>query len=415
MLIIIILLLFISAFFSLSETAITAANRGKIYKRKLEGSLLAGKVIDLLERKDRLITTILLVNTAFNAGASALTTAYLMRTYGEKPEVILYAAAVMTITILVFCEVLPKVFALKNAERAAMFTAPIVSLFVKVCLPITFIVELIVNFFLRITGLEKHGMEGMVKGLDALRGAIELYHHEGDVFKEDKDMLGGIIDLDETEVSEVMQHRKDMEAIDIALPSQDIINLVLKSEYSRIPVYSETTENVIGILHAKAFMKVFAENACNVGQLDIKSLLVEPWFVPDSTTLKEQLIAFREKHQHFALVVDEYGTLLGMITLEDILEEIVGSIHDEYDTDYLNVEDNLDGSFIVDGTIPLRDLNREMHWNLPLGDATTIAGLIINEAQMIPKKGQIFHFYGFRFEILRKKRNQITKVKISRA
>lgn len=412
--VIIAVLLFISSFFSLAETGITAASRSKIYRLKLEGSKRAGRVIELLDRKDRLITTILLVNTAVNAGASALTTAFFMATFGNESETILYATGIMTISILIFSEVLPKVFALKNPEKVALLTAPIVQMFMLILAPITFVAEVIVAFFLRVLGLEKHGMEGVVHGIDALRGAVEFYHSEGDVVKEDKDMLGGVLDLDDTEISSVMKHRKDMESIDLAHSQAEIVTEVLKSQYSRVPVYSGSPENIVGILHSKSLMQALADNAGDASKIDIRSLLMEPWYVPESTSLKEQLIAFREKRQHFALVVDEYGSLMGIITLEDILEEIVGNIHDEYDVDSHVVEDNLDGTFMIDGTMPVRDLNREMNWNLPGDIANTVAGLIITEAQMIPAKGQAFHFYDFRFEIVKKKRNQITKIKVSR-
>lgn len=411
----IIILLLFSAFFSLSETGITGASRSKIHQLKMEGNKRANKVAGLLEVKDRLITTILLGNNALNTAASALATAFCISVFGSSPEVLFYITVVMTLAILIFAEVLPKVFAIKNPEMVALFAAPIISFFVKVFYPIVFIVEIIVGFFLRIFGLENKGMKGVVRGLDALRGALELYHEEGEVIKEDKDMLGSILDLDNTEISEVMQHRKDMEAIDVEMPIGDIVTEVLKSQYSRMPVYSESSDNIIGILHARTLLQNITEiGTSEIDKINIKSLLVEPWFVPESTTLKEQLIAFREKKQHFALVVDEYGSLLGMITLEDILEEIVGNIQDEYDIDYHLIEDNFDGSFNIDGMIPVRDLNREMHWNLPTGIANTVAGLIIAETQMIPAKGQIFSFYGFRFEVLKKKRNQITRIKISK-
>ncbi len=413
---IIIFLLMLSAFFSLSETGITGANRGKIYQRKLEGSGRADKVITLLERKDQLVTTVLLGNNAVNTGASALTTAYFINTFGNTPEILFYATVVMTLAILIFSEVLPKVFALQNSEKVALFAAPIVSLIMKVFYPVIKTVEFIVGMFLRLFGLEKAGMEGVVRGLDALRGALELYHDEGEVVKEDKDMLGSILDLDDTEVSEIMQHRKDMETVNIATPVVNIIKDVLSSQYSRIPVYADSPENIIGILYAKTLLSAIAEQggALDHSALDVRAMLVEPWFVPDTTTLKEQLFAFRERKQHFALVVDEYGSLMGMITLEDILEEIVGNIQDESDLDYHLIDDNQDGSFTIDGTIPVRDLNREMHWSLPTDVATTVAGLIIAEAQMIPVKGQVFSFYGFRFEVLKKKRNQLSRIKISK-
>jgi len=414
--ILVIVLILISAFFSLSETGITGASRSKIYKRKLEGSKRAGEVIHLLERKDRLITTILLGNTAVNMGASALTTALFIKVFGDLPEVIFLATVVMTLSVLIFSEVLPKVYALKNSEKVALSTAPAIHFFVKLFFPITFFVEFIVKMFLRLFRLEKQGLEGVVHGLDALRGAIELYHEEGEMVREDKDMLGGVIDLDSTEISEIMRHRKDMEAIDISIPPENVVKEVLKSQYSRVPVYSGNSDNVIGILHSKNLMKALAEDvAGDASKLDIKSLLVEPWYVPESTSLKEQLIAFREKRQHFALVVDEYGSLLGMVTLEDIIEEIVGNIEDEHDGEHHKIEDMLDGCFVVEGTMPVRDLNREMHWNLPMDIANTVAGLIISEAEMIPAKGQAFNFYGFRFEIVKKKRNQIVKIKISKS
>ncbi len=416
---IIFLLILLSAFFSCAETGITAASRGKIYKRKMEGSKRAGNVIKLLDKKDRLITTILLGNTAVMLGSSSLVTIFFIAKFGDTPETLFYATSMMTLVIFVFCEVLPKVFALKNPEKVALISSPIIYALVFVFYPITFTVEFIVGIFLRLLGLEKHGMEGVVRGLDALRGAVELYHHEGDVYKEDKDMLGGVLDLDNTEVNLVMRHRKDMESIDVSLPPAEVIQEAIKSNYSRLPVYSGSPENIVGILHTKSLMKALAEGAgCDVESgapiIDIRSLLVEPWFVPDSTSLKEQLIAFREKKQHFALVVDEYGSLMGIITLEDILEEIVGNIDDEYDIDASLVEDNMDGTFTIDGTMPIRDLNREMNWKLPADGANTVAGLIISEAQMIPAKGQAFNFYGFRFEILKKKRNQITKLKVNR-
>ena len=425
--IIIVALIALSAFFSLSETAITAASRGKIYKMKMEGDKRAEKVIKLLDRKDRLITTILLGNTAVIMASSSLATTFMMNTFGvteggaadDTSEIVFFVTALMTIVVLIFSEVLPKVFALKNPEGMALLSSPVISFLVQIFLPITAIVEFIVGLFLKILRLENAGMEGVVHGLDALRGAVELYHKEGNVVKEDKDMLGGIIDLDNTEVSLVMKHRKDIQSLDVNLSSAEIVQEAIKSNYSRIPMYSGSPENIIGILHTKSLMKQLAEGAsCDITTgkplVDIKSLLIEPWFVPDSTSLKEQLIAFREKRQHFALVVDEYGSLMGIVTLEDILEEIVGNIEDEYDIDYHLVEDNHDGSFLIDGTMPVRDLNREMNWALPTDIANTVAGLIINEAQMIPAKEQTFNFYGFRFEIMKKKRNQITKIKVSK-
>ena len=399
----------------MSETGVTGANKAKVYKLKMEGNKRAGKVIKLLNQKDRLITTILLGNNAVNICASALATSFFIGIYGHSAETIFYVTIVMTALVLIFAEILPKVYALKNSEKVALFTSPIIYFLLKLFFPLIYIAEKIVGFFMQLFRLEKDGLQGLANSVDIIRGAIEYHHEEGNVHKDDKDMLGSILDLEHTDVADIMQHRKDIETIDISLSPQEVINKLLNSQYSRIPVFSGTPENITGILYTKTVMRALMQDAKgNPDNLDINQLLVEPWFVPESTTLKEQLVAFKEKHQHFALVVDEYGSLEGLITLEDILEEIVGNIEDEYDIEYHLIQDNFDGSYIIDGAMPLRDLNRQMAWDLPLEGATTIAGLIIQESQTIPSKGQIFNFYGFRFEILRRKGNQISKVKITR-
>lgn len=410
----IILLLLFSAFFSGSETGLTGASKAKIHKFKLEGDKRADRVANLLEDKDKLITTILLGNNLVNIAATSLATSLAISYFGD--DGVFIVTIVLTFVILIFAEVLPKTYAIKNSEKVALnVSAPFV-LITRILSPITWLVEKMVALFTRMFGMKNgEGMEDIMHGTEELKGAIELHHEEGAVIKDDKDMLGSILELSETGVSEVMKHRKDMETIDISLSTADIVNAVLKSQYTRIPVHEGTQDNIIGILHTKTLMKTLnIDCEGDYSKLNIREIMSEPWFVPDTTSLKEQLLNFKEKHSHFALVVDEYGSLLGLVTLEDILEEIVGNIEDEYDIDYHLIEEKTDGSFIIDGSIPIRDLNREMDWNLPSDEATTIAGLIINKAQMIPSKGQVFNFYGFRIKILEKNKNQITKVAITK-
>ncbi|NJL50872.1 MAG: CBS domain-containing protein, partial [Blastochloris sp.] len=255
-------------------------------------------------------------------------------------------------------------------------------------------------------------------GTEELRGAVDLLHRAGSVVKEDRDMLGGLLALKELEVSDVMIHRTKMVAVDIATPTADIIRQVLASPHTRIPVYRERPENIVGVLHTKTLLRALAHigdtstSGSDAGRIDVASLLMPPWYVPDTTTLEEQLRAFRKRRMHLAFVVDEYGEVMGIVTLEDILEEIVGDISDEHDLPVSGIRPRADGSVTVEGAVPVRDLNRRMAWRLPESAATTIAGLVIHEAGIIPEPGQTFTFHGFRFRILRKSRNRITLLKV---
>ncbi len=403
-------LLLLSAFFSGSETGFTAVNKARMHKLESEGNRRARMVKRLYEDKDRLIGTILLGNNAVNILSSALATTLALNLFGN--EGVAYATIAMTLLVLIFAEVLPKTYAFRNSDKVAMAVAPIFILLMKLLYPLTALVQFIVNIFLKLFRMEK--VEGIgLHGTDILRGAIEMHHQEGAVVKGERDMLGSILDLAELDVGEVMIHRKEMQIINADEPVEKIIEQAFGSPYSRIPVWQENPDNIIGILYNKDLVRSLMENP-EVGQLDIRQVIKEPWFVPETTSLQDQLQAFRSKHNHFALVVDEYGGLLGMITLEDILEEIVGQIHDEYDVARRKIRQLPDGAYIVFGGMSIRDLNRELDWDLPDDEAATVAGLIIEEAEMIPNAGQNFHFHNYRFEILKKKQNQITRVKIWR-
>jgi Mg2+/Co2+ transporter CorB len=267
---------------------------------------------------------------------------------------------------------------------------------------------------LRIFGIRIDKTRDVLSAHEEIRGHIDLKHSEGDVVKADRDMLGGILDLAGLEVAEVMVHRNAMETIDADLTSAEIVSLALRSPHTRLPLYRGEPDNIVGVLHAKDILRGLMAVRGRVESLDVKSLTKKPWFVPDTTSVKEQLNAFLRQRNHFALVVDEYGTLMGLITLEDILEEIVGDIKDEHDIKSQGIRPQEGGSVQVDGAVAIRELNRVMDWNLPDEEATTVAGLVIHEAQTIPEPGQAFAFHGFKFEILRKQRNQITALRITK-
>ena len=407
---VIVILLVLSGFFSGSETALTAASKPLMHQLEQRGDKRASLVNRLHARKDRLIGAILLGNNLVNILASALATSVLISMFGEAG--VAYATIAMTLLVLIFSEVLPKTYAIENANRMALAVAPFIRIVVAVFAPITNTIQLIVNGVLKLIGANQNDSGADVK-VEELRGAIAL--HDGlneEAVNQERAMLRSVLDLNEVEVDEIMTHRKAVAAIDVDLPTSEIVDQVLASPYTRIPLWRETPDNVIGVLHAKELLRAIRAHKGTLDNLKIGELAAKPWFVPETTSLLDQLQAFRNRHEHFSLVVDEYGVLLGVVTLEDILEEIVGDISDEHDINVEGVQIQADGSYLVDGSVTLRDLNREFGWRLPDEEAVTIAGLILHESRRIPKVGQTFSYYGFRMEVMERLRNQLTMVRI---
>ena len=404
----ILVLIILSGFFSGSETALTAASRARLHHLEQDGNARAGLVNRLIEKRERLIGAILLGNNAVNIFASALATSFLIRVFGEAG--IAYATVAMTLLVLVFAEVMPKTYALRNADRLALAVAPVMRVIVFLLAPITRAVQVVVRFTLRLFGVDIAAGESMISPQEELRGTLDLHAREGTMVKHDRDMLGSILDLADVGVSEIMIHRSKMEMIDADDPHADIMDQVLNSPHTRFPLWRRDPDNIIGVLHAKDLLR--AALLRGDSEFDIPGLASKPWFVPETRTLRSQLEAFRRRRVHVALVVDEYGTLMGMVTLEDILEEIVGEIDDEHDLKVSGVKPAPDGSYTVPGSATIRDLNRDFEWGLPDEEATTIAGLVIHEAQQIPDAGQSFVFHEFRFEILSRRRNQIVSLRV---
>jgi Mg2+/Co2+ transporter CorB len=406
-------LILISAFFSGAETGLTALSKAKIYKLKMGGDKRADLVTRLRGDKDALIGTLLLGNNAINILASALATSLAIHLYGDKG--VLYSTIIMTVLVLVFAEVMPKTYAFYNAEKVSLSVAKPLSLFVMLLSPITKLVQVMVDAFMGLFGVNKKNVDTLTAS-DELRGAIEMHHHEGRVVKRERDMLGSVLDLTETEVGEIMVHRKKMLTVNIDQTPAKLIAQVLSKNHTRIPVWKERPDNIIGLLHTKSILKLMHRKKGKVKSNEIMKTLVSPWFVPETNTLSNQLLQFRKKRMHMAIVVDEYGDLVGLVTLEDILEEIVGQIDDEHDQSSAGqIKKSKDGYVEVSGEMSIRDLNRQMDWNLPDDVATTIAGLIIHEAETIPNVGQKFLFHSFAFKILKKRGNQVTMVRISPA
>lgn len=406
----IIILLILSAFFSGSETALTASSEPRMHELSRQGSVRAQIVIALQERKPRLIGAILLGNNLVNIFASALATSLLLHTFGEAG--VFYATAIMTTLVLIFSEVLPKSYALGHADRMALAVAPVVRPVVAVLAPVSLAVNHVVDLTLRVFGASTRGEQLHSHREEELRGIIALHEGPAPEIRQERQMLRSILDLDDVEVYEVMTHRRNVEMLNVRDTPRVLTDQVLHSAYTRLPLYDEDQDNIIGVIHAKALLRAIGASEKGIDGVDVRAVAAEPWFIPDSTSLLEQLQAFRQRREHFAIVVDEYGTFMGVVTLEDILEEIVGEIDDEHDTAVAGVRPQADGSYIVNGSVTIRDLNREFEWHLPDDEATTIAGLVLYEARMIPEPGQVFRFHDFRFEILRRQRNQITLLRV---
>jgi len=409
-LVIVLICLLLSAFFAGSETALTASSRASMARLEKHGNKRAAVVNRLLAQRERLIGALLLGNNAVNIAASALATGILLVWFG--PAGVVYATVVMTVLIVVFSEVLPKTAAFNAPDRVALLVARPMDLIVKLLGPVLMAIEALVRWLLRLMGMTVGEDQAVLSAHEELRGAIDLFHREGDVEKHDRDMFGGVLDLRELVVSDVMVHRTNMISLNADDPAEDIVNAVIASPVTRIPLWRGNPENIVGILHVKDLLRALHAVDGDASKVDVSALMTPAWFVPDMRPLSEQVKAFRRRKTPFALVVDEYGEVEGLVTLEDILEEIVGDITDEHDVAMPGVRRQPDGSVNVDGAVSIRDLNRVMDWNLPDEEATTIAGLVIHEARSIPEVGQSFTFHGFRFRVLRKARNRITALRI---
>ena len=412
-------LLVLSGFFSGSETALTAASRSKLRAQADKGSVGAARALKVTNDGERLIGSVLLGNNLVNILATALITAMFTKIFGENG--IALATVVMTFLILIFAEVLPKTYAIINAETAAIRVSRPISAIIFIFAPIVGFVRLFVRGLLRLVGVVADPDTNILAVREEITGALTIGHQEGVLEKEDRDRILGALDLADRAVEEIMLHRSNIEMIDLSLPAEDILAQCLESAHTRLPLYRGNPENIVGVIHAKdlarAMVKLMRDSKDRkkaVEKFTVLDVAMEPYFVPETTPLDDQMRQFLRRHTHFALVVDEYGALQGLITLEDILEEIVGEITDEFDASDDTVTAMQDGHVVVDGAMTIRDLNRAQDWNLPDDEANTLAGLVIHEAQMIPVEGQVFVFYDFRFEVVARKENRITRLKINR-
>lgn len=404
-------LLAASVFFAGAETAVTGASQARMIALQEDGDERAGLVLKLREKKEQVISSLLLGNTFSNIFASALATAALLPVLGEQGV----AAAMVGVSVIVFvvAEVMPKTYAIVNANSLALRLAKPLRFVVAAFAPVTGAVGKLVAWLFRLFGMDAQGISDKAHE-EELRGAIELFKG-GEQERSEKatgTMLSSIIELAELQVEEIMVHRRNVNMINVDIPMAQIVDEVLHSAYTRIPVWKDSPDNIIGVINTKLLLQELRHCNGDTARMDIYNAMMEPWFIPESTTLFDQLQAFRRRREHFAIMVDEYGVVTGVVTMEDILEEIVGQIEDEHDTVVAGVRVQEDGSCVVDGKVTIRDLNRELGWKLSDEEYSTIAGLLLFETQRIPAVGQVFTFYGYRFEVLKKQRNQLSLVRV---
>jgi Mg2+/Co2+ transporter CorB len=403
--------LVISFLFSGSETALTTSSRAAMLRLEKQGNREARVVNELLGRREQLIGALLIGNNVANIVASTLATGLFLAWFGDVG--VIYATVVMTVLVVVFCEVLPKTAAFNAPDRVALLVAKPMRGIVRLLGPVLLFTEWLVNRMLAMVGFNVGEVQPILSGHEELRGTVDLLHHEGSFEKRDRDMLGGLLDLRDLTVGDVMIHRTEMITFNADDPPAQIVETILEAPVTRVPLWRGTPENIIGIVHARDILRALQQAGGDASKIDLVAIAMPPWFVPNIRPLSEQLAAFRRRKTPLALVVDEYGEVMGIVTLEDILEEIVGDIADEYEFELPGVRPQPDGSVNVDGSVPIRDLNRAMDWHLPDAEATTIAGLVIHEARSIPEAGQSFTFHGFRFNVMRKNRNRITVLRIT--
>jgi Mg2+/Co2+ transporter CorB len=406
----VILCLGLSAYMSAAETAITGASAPRMHRLEQQGNKRAVQVNKLLDRKDEAVSAVLIGNSVMNILSASLTTAVLTSLFGAAGVV--YATLIVGTLVVVFAEVMPKTWALLRADRVALILAPSILLTLLLLGPIARAVAWTSRAFLYFLGV-RAPTTGAGEHTELLRGAIEM-HGDGDTDADapaEKAMLRNVLDLGDRTVGDVMTHRANVVLIDADKSTDSIVTDMLAAPYTRIPLYRGQPDNIVGVVHAKDLFRA-VKAAGGPETVKIADVMTTPWFIPESSILFDQLEAFRARHEHFAIVVDEYGALRGIVTLEDIIEEIVGEIEDEHDAIQRDVVLREDGSLVCQGTVPVRDLNRAYGWNLPEDVATTIAGVVLHEARRIPEVGQVYAFYGFRFEILKREGTRIAELRI---
>lgn len=408
------ILIFLSTFFSLAETAIVSTPEEKIFKMEQDGSVRAKSAMKILSNKEKIISIALLCDNLVNIAASSLSAVFFAEQFGEFDEVgILLSTIIMTILVFVFGEVLPKMVALRQPTKITLFVTPIFLLLWKLLYPVIWLVNLITGKLVSILKIKSE--EDTDNADSSILGAVEMYHQKGMLENDEKEMLSGVLHLDNIDMKDIMTHRSDMFAIDINEDINTIVQQVMSTTFTKIPVYDKSDDKIVGYLKAIDLMRELHKQNNDAKKINIRSLLVKPWYLPGDSSIGKHLQEFKDKGNTIAFVVDEYGGLMGIATLEDVLEEIVGDINsDDDDNKNIDVVENKDGSFSVEADMNLLDLNDKIQSKFEDKEVSTIGGFLLNKIEKIPSKGESFDIEGYKFEILDATATSIEKIKISK-
>lgn len=410
---VVLFLLLCSAFFSACETAITASSTAKFHQLSKEGNKKATIIRGLQKKLGLVVSVLLACNTMTNTWCVSLITTLVVGLTEKGGLSTFFLSLLMGGLILIYAEVMPKMFAIYRPEAFLLFSANFLRIIVNIFQPINKAVNSIAYKTLAIFGCRPEDKNREYMSIEELKGAIDLHKGTSQDAPQERAMLKSILDLGSVQIEDIMVHRKNVTMLNADEPLEVIIDQLLSCPYTRFPLWRGNTDNIIGIINAKALWKAIRLHKDSIKGIDLIKIAYKPWFIPESTDLLEQLQAFRQRREHFALVVDEYGGFMGIVTLEDILEEIVGDIADEHDITTKGIQPQDDGSYLINGSVTIRDLNRQFEWNLPDDTAATIAGLLLESIRIIPKVGQIFVLHGFRFEVIRRQRNHISLLKLT--
>ena len=404
----IILLILLSGFLSGSETAITATSKARIVSKVKKGSKRANYVLKILNQKDSVIGSLLLSNNLVNILATSLSTAFFYDIFGITG--IFYSTLLMTVILVIFAEVLPKTYSINKPTRTALTISPIIYYLNKLLFPFVYLINLIVNLFFKKNETDTSQID--LQSEEELQGVIDLYKTSNPDYEHEKEMLQSILQLNDTTVEEVFTHRKNIYSIDSSLEVTNLIEKINNSRFTRIPIWKNNPENIIGLLNIRSLKIDITQNDSSKELIFEK--ITKPWFIPETTNLLDQLVEFKKRKEHLAFVVDEYGELLGIITLEDIIEEIVGEIVDEIDNPNEEFYENNKGVIITNAEKNLKELYKHFDIDPPKTESSTIAGHIMDITKKIPLYGEVIKDDFFSYKILSHSRKQIFTVEISK-
>ena len=406
----ILILVLLSMFFSLAETAFVSVPEEKLFKMSQDGDKGAKMTLNLLSNKDRIISIALLCDNISNIAASSISAVFFADLFGEYDEVgILVSTIVMTILVFVFGEVLPKMIAMRQATNVALSITPLFLCLSRVLLPILWIINKLTNSIVRFFHI-KNEAEGE-NANNSILGAVEMYHKKGTLEKDEKNMLSGVLQLDNIDMKDIMTHRSEMFAIDINENIDVIVKKIIDNHYTKIPFYDKSDDNILGVLYNVDFLKtLYSQKELN--KEDIKQLLKEPWYLPGDASVGGHLREFKEKGNVLAFIVDEFGGTMGIVSLEDVLEQIVGEINSDNGNMPFECKKNNDGSYVVDGDAPINELNDMIGSNFVDSEVSTIGGFLINKINRLPSIGEEFDVGDYKIKVVETNATRILRLEI---